>query len=186
MAQRKVLQKPVERPRDEQRDAFGAREAQAFGNEFAEDDLQHREQAESENQRDAVRDDRRPRPRDRCDERRQNSGERDFAEIAEEQARDRDADLNAGNDAAEVAEQTFDDFGARVARFDELADARSRDGDERKFRGGEECVHADEEEQRRKVGARSSRAVHTSARRVLMIWRPGDERNGWGGHRVRF
>ena len=50
IAQRKVLQKPVKRPRDKQRDALGAREAQSLGNQLAENDLQKREQPESDAQ----------------------------------------------------------------------------------------------------------------------------------------
>ena len=69
MAQRNVLQEPMKWARDQQSDAFGAREAEAFGNEFAENNLQDREQSEGENQRNAVRDDRRPGTRNRCDER---------------------------------------------------------------------------------------------------------------------
>ncbi len=38
----------MERTRNKQRDPFGAREAEAFGNEFAEHDLQDGQQAESD------------------------------------------------------------------------------------------------------------------------------------------
>ncbi len=41
--------------------------------------------------------------------------------------------------------QLLDDFGARVALFDELANARKPDGHQREFRGGEKGVHADQE-----------------------------------------
>ena len=44
----KSVQEPVERPRDQQSDAFGAGEAEAFGDEFAEDDLQNREKSEDD------------------------------------------------------------------------------------------------------------------------------------------
>ena len=151
MAQRKVLQKPGKGARDEQSHAFGAREAEAFGNEFAEDDLQHGEQAEGDSQRGAVRDHGGPRARDRLHERAENSSERDFSEIAERKAGESDAHLHAGDDASEIGEQGLDDFGASVALLDELANAGLADGDQRKFGGGEEGVDADERENREKL-----------------------------------
>jgi len=93
-----------------------------------------------------VRDHRRPWTRDCSNERRENRGERNLAEITKQKARDRDAHLNGGNDPANVCEQRLHDFRARVARVNELADTRAADGDERKFRCGEECVRSDEEE----------------------------------------
>ncbi len=60
----KRVQEPMERPRDEQRDALGARKAETLGNEFAEDHLQDREKAEDDHERDAVSNDGRPRARE--------------------------------------------------------------------------------------------------------------------------
>ena len=60
----KSVQKPVKRPRDQQRNALGAGEAEALGDEFAEHNLQNSEQPEGEHQRDGVRDRRSPRTRD--------------------------------------------------------------------------------------------------------------------------
>ena len=57
----------------------------------------------------------------------------------------RDAHLHAGDDAAEVADEQFDDFGAGVALFDKLANARKPHRDQRKFRSREKGVHADQE-----------------------------------------
>ena len=65
-----------------------------------------------------MRDHRGPGARDRLHERAENSGERDFTEIAEREAGQRDAYLHAGDYAGEVGEQGFDDFGASVALFD--------------------------------------------------------------------
>ena len=45
----------------------------------------------------------------------------------------------------------FDDSGASVAQFDELANAGLADGDEREFGGGEECVDADQRQNREKL-----------------------------------
>ena len=54
------IQEPVKRPRHQQRDALGARQAQALRDQFAEHHLQNGEQSESESQRDAVSKHRRP------------------------------------------------------------------------------------------------------------------------------
>ena len=78
----------MKRPRNQQRDALGAREAQTLGNEFAEHHLQDREKAENDDQRDAVRDDRGPGPANLLDERADNRGQRDLAEIAQRKAGD--------------------------------------------------------------------------------------------------
>ena len=107
--------------------------------------------AEGDDESNAVSDNGRPRPRNLLDERRRNRSQRDLAEVAKRQAGDRDADLHAGNDAAEIGEQRFDDFGARIALFDELADARKPHGDERKLRRGEKRVHADEQKHREEL-----------------------------------
>ena len=88
---------------------------------------------------------RRPGAREALDEGADDGGQSDFAEISERQTGDGDADLNAGNHAAEVADEMLDDFRARVALLDELANAREPDGDQRKFGGREKGVHADQE-----------------------------------------
>ena len=95
------VQKPVKRPRDQQRHAFGARQAQVFGTSSPsttcrivsrrKGDEPARCRARSPPPTDA-RIDRTSGVRNPC--------ERDFAEIAERQAGERDADLHAGNHAA--------------------------------------------------------------------------------------
>src|SRR2546423_14376635 len=73
-------------------------------------------------------------------------GERGFSERAERQAGHSDAELHTGNNAMEVAKESFYDARADIPFADQLADARDAYGDERKLRGGEEAVHGDERE----------------------------------------
>ena len=90
-----------------------------------------------------MRDDRGP-AADHLDNGTQKSGERDFAKIAKRKAGDRDAHLDAGDDAAEIADEQFDNL-ARASPFDKLANARKADGNQRKFRGRKKGIHADQE-----------------------------------------
>src|ERR1700722_3630315 len=89
--------------------------------------------------------DRRPGAGKTLYERPDDRGQSDFAEIAEREAGDGNANLHTGNDSTQVADEVFDDFGAGVALFDQLADTRKPDGDQRKFRRREKRVHADQE-----------------------------------------
>lgn len=50
--------------------------------------------------------------------------------------------MYAGDDASEVGEKDFDDFGASVTLLNQLADARLADGDQGEFGCGEEGVDA--------------------------------------------
>ena len=76
------------------------------------------EQSKGDGQRGAVSDYGGPGTRDRLHQGAENSGEGDFTEIAEREAREGDADLHAGDYASEVGEQGFDYFGAGVALLD--------------------------------------------------------------------
>ena len=145
------VQKPVKGPRDEQRHSFCARQAQALGNQFTQHDLQHRQQAESDRQRDAVRDQRGPRATNFLHQRAQNAGECDFAQIPERKARERDAHLHAGNHPAQIGKQAFDDLRARVALFHQLTYARLPHGNQREFSGGEKRVDAHQRQHREKL-----------------------------------
>ncbi len=57
------MQEPIEWPRNQQRHTFGAREAKALGDKFAEHNLQNREEPKRKYQRAAVRHDGGPRLR---------------------------------------------------------------------------------------------------------------------------
>src|SRR5277367_412646 len=101
----KRVEKPVKRPRHQQRHAFGASQAEALGNQLAEDDLQNSEQTEDDDERYSMLDDRRPGASYMLDQGPDNRRQGDFAEIAQRKAGDGDPDLHAGNDAAEIADQ---------------------------------------------------------------------------------
>ncbi len=92
-----------------------------------------------------MREHRRPRARKLLDERADDRRQGNLTEIAQRKARDGDAHLHAGNDAAKVADELLDDFRARVALLDKLANARKPDRNQRKFGRREKSVHADQE-----------------------------------------
>src|SRR5271156_6493267 len=101
----KRVEKPVKRPRDQQRNAFGARQAEALGNQLAEDDLQNSKDTEDDDERYTMLDDRSPGASYMFDEGPHNRGQGDFSKIAQRKASDGDPDLHAGNDTAEIADQ---------------------------------------------------------------------------------
>ena len=135
----------VEGAGDDQSDALGVGQAEGFGNQFAEDDLNNGEQAEGEDQSDGVRGQSDPHAGKCGGERTQEFGQGNFTDVAQGQAGQSDADLHAGNDAAEVSGEEFDDACAGITALRELADARLANGDEREFGGGEETVDGDQE-----------------------------------------
>lgn len=138
------VEKPIERAGDEESDAFGAGETESLRDELAKDDFQSGEETESDNQSDAVSEHGGPGTRDFSDKRADNVGKSDFTDVAEEKADNSDAYLNAGHDAVEIGEKSFDDPRAGVTLFDKLVNAGGPDGDERKFGGGEKGVDEDE------------------------------------------
>ena len=139
------VQEPVEWAGDDEGNAFGAGEAEGFRNELAEDDFEPGEKGEGNDESDAMGENSGPRTWNFSDERADEVGKRDFADVAEKQADDGDADLHAGDDVVEVGEKRFDDLGAGVALFNQLVNARSANSDERKLRGGEKSVDENEE-----------------------------------------
>ena len=115
-----------------------------------------------------MRDQRRPGPANLLDQRAQNARKRDLAQIAQRKAGERDAHLHAGNHAAEIAEQLLDNFGARDRLSDQLPDARKAHGDERKLRGGEKRVHADQKQDAEDVqGAHVAVAAALQSERLI-------------------
>ena len=108
--------------------------------------MQHREQRERQRERDCVQHDDGGTPREPNEHGTQQRGQCDFAQSAEAEARERDADLHAGDHAIQLTRQTLDDFGARAAFSHKLTHARQSHRDQRKFRGGEKAVHDDERE----------------------------------------
>src|ERR1019366_10313311 len=109
-------------------------------------DLQKGECSKHEDQSDCVRNNRRPGAGDLLDDGPDNRRERNFSQITEREAGDCQSDLNARHHAAQIAEKLFDYFGARVAFLDKFTNAREAYRDKRKFRSGEKCVYAHQEE----------------------------------------
>ena len=70
----------------------------------------------------------------------------DFAERADRQAGEGDANLHTGNDAVQVAEQKFHDFCLSVAASHQLPHARDSHRDKRKLHGGEKAVEHDKDQ----------------------------------------
>ena len=98
-------------------------------------------------------------------------GEHGLAEGANGQAGERDADLHAGDDAVELAESSSCTMRARrVAVLDQLAHARGAHGDQRKLRGGEEAVDADQHQH----------GQQAQANHVLRFYQPGAIRQSAG------
>jgi len=66
--------------------------------------------------------------------------ERHFSEGADGQARNGDAQLHAGNDAMQVTEEDFDDFGLGIAASHKLANTREPNSDKGELYCGEEAI----------------------------------------------
>lgn len=139
-------QKPTERASNEESDALGMGQAQAFRDELSENDLQRGQQNEREEKRETVIDDRSVTSGDADEKWTEEIGESELAEIAKREACQSDSDLYAGNDRAHVGDQKLDDARAHVTLLNELANARMPNRDERKFDGGKKCVNGDEGE----------------------------------------
>lgn len=142
----KGMKEPAKWTGDDEGDFFRPGEGDAFGDEFAEDDFDNGESAEGEHEGGGMNGDEGPAGRDRGDGGAERFGERDFTDVAESKASEGDADLHAGDDAAEVGEEVFNDFGAGISLLRELADAGVAHGDHGKFSGREKRVDEDQAE----------------------------------------
>ncbi len=130
----------MEGTRDDQGGAAGALERNGFGDELAEHHVQDGEEHEGQCQSQAVREDDRAAAGKPVDQRAEHLRERRFAQSADAEAGQGDADLHAGDDPVELTEELLDDARARVAVLHELAHARDAHGNQGKFRGGEKRV----------------------------------------------
>ena len=115
---------PLKWRRNQQGDAFGALQAHAFGNEFAQHDVQSGEKKKRHGERYRVNQRDRVRSRNVCDQRAQDRGERRFPERAKSQAGERDSHLNAGNHAVQLADQIQNDLRPKSSLIDQLPHAR--------------------------------------------------------------
>ncbi len=103
--------------------------------------MQNRQQQKCHAKRNQVYKNRSMPARNVLKERAQERRERGFAERTQAKARERDANLHAGNDAVEMPEQVQYDSRARIACLHQLPHTRKPHGHERKFHGREESVH---------------------------------------------
>ena len=67
-------------------------------------------------------------------------GKNGFAQRADGQTGERNADLHAGNDAIELTEECVHNAGSGVAAVHKLAHVRGPHGHQRKLRGGKKAV----------------------------------------------
>ncbi len=94
-----------------------------------------------------------------------------FAEGAESEAGQRDAELHGGNDAVQIPEQALDDAGADITFAGELAHARQAHGDQGEFSRRKKAVERDQREdayeadgEHKSVGIAPGRIVAAGAR----------------------
>ena len=142
----KRIQKPLKRAGNQQRHPLGPRQAQTLRHQFAQHHLQNRQQPKGHHQRNRVRRQRRPRTRNRQQQRAQHFRQGHFPEIPQRQTRQGNSHLHSGHDPRQIAQQLFHDFRPRVALLHKLADARLAHRHQRKFRSGEKCVDTNQRE----------------------------------------
>src|SRR6202030_1478757 len=142
----KSIQEPAKGPRDEERDAFGAGEADGLGNQFADHYVQNRQKNESRGKRTSVSDHGGARSGNSVPQRAEKVCQSGFAEGAESEAGEGNSELHAGHDVVQVGDQGLDDLGADIALANKLADPGDAHGDEGELGGGEESVEDDEEQ----------------------------------------
>src|SRR5579871_685069 len=138
------IQEPMERPRNEQRNPFRARQAHGLRDKFANNNMQSAQKNESAGEGKRMGQDRRSssghaRPntqKEICKSR--------LAQSAEREACQCDSQLHARNYAVQITQEVFHDFCAGIALCNELPNARNTHRHERKLRCGEEPVQRDE------------------------------------------
>ena len=135
----------AERPDDPERGRLRALEREAFRHEFAEHDVEDRDERKGATHRDGLGTRRRPGPQQR---QRGYDGARQgcLAGPAERQGRDRDAELSRREAVVEARDGTVQQTRGAVALGDEFLDPGPAHADEREFRRHEEAVGGDEPE----------------------------------------
>ncbi len=128
-----------------QGDLLGALQGQRLRNEFAQQNVQVSDQAESDGDSDAVSIDRGVRNFLNETERFNETRDHGFADPAQGEADHGDAELNAVDDFVETLMQALDDAGAAAAGFDELLDAGVANADQREFRSREKRIRCHQE-----------------------------------------
>src|SRR5882762_5694914 len=142
----KSVQEPVKRTGDKEGDAFGAGQADGFGNEFADDYVQSGEESERGGKSEGVGQNGGAGSLNSGPERAKEICQSGFTESAESETGEGDSQLDAGDYAVQVGDKVGYDFCADVTGGDQLANAREAHRDERKFRRGKKAVERNEKE----------------------------------------
>ncbi len=138
----------VHGPGDGEGDAFGALEGEGFGDEFAEEDFEVGDEREGDDDRDGVGVEdgvgwkRVERVRGESED---DLGDGGFADPAEGETGDGDAELDCGEELVDGVLEFEGGAGAGTAEGDELLDAGLADADEGELRSHEEAAGQDEE-----------------------------------------
>src|SRR5258707_709327 len=119
----KSIQEPVKGPGDKEGDAFGAGQADGFGNKLADDYVQSGEESERGGQSEGVGQNGRAGSLNSGPERAKEICQSGFAESAESETGESDAKLNARDDAVQVGDEVGYDFCADITGGDQLANA---------------------------------------------------------------
>src|SRR6266566_3339105 len=147
----KSVQEPVKGPGDKEGDAFGAGQADGFGNEFADDYVQSGEESERDGKSEGVGQNGGAGSLNSGPERAKEICQSGFAERAESETGERDAKLYTGDDAVQIGDKVGYDFRANVSGGNELANAREAHRDERKFRRSKKAVERHEKQHAKKA-----------------------------------
>ena len=134
------------RPGDGDGDLFGFAEGEGFGDELAEQDVEVGNQGEAQHDGyygDQVGVD--GRVGDGLEPSSEEAGDDGFADPAEGEAAEGDAELDGGEEVVEVLLEAADGAGSEDVLGDELLDAGLADADQGEFRGDEEAVGQDEQ-----------------------------------------
>src|SRR5229473_1606897 len=129
----KSPQEPAKGHGHQQGHALGAGQADGLGNQFPDDYVQCAEESKCAGERDGMSEE-----RGTCSKSSGPNGlkhfcKRSFAERTNRQARKGDAELHAGNDTMQIAEERFDNARTGAPLGDELADAGQAHGNEGKL-----------------------------------------------------
>src|ERR1700691_4081500 len=130
-------------------DLLATFQGQGLWDQFAEDHVEAGDQTESDDQGDTVGVNRGVGNLIYKAEAFNDAADDGFADPAEGQADDGDAELNAVDDFVEVAVQLLDNAGTDAAGFDELLDAGLANADQGEFGGGEERIGCDQQQDKK-------------------------------------
>ena len=140
------VEKPGEGASDHEGDAFGASEADGFGYQFAENHVDGAEDREGKSEGGGMGEEEHAHAAVGRQDALEEFCESGLAQGADGKAGQRDADLDAGNDAVKIGEELLDDLGLSASLGHQLANTRKAYGDQRELDGGEEAVQGHQHE----------------------------------------